>query len=105
MHHAGAAQLDPARVLADTTTRAATLEAAEIELGARLSERKVGRPETSPGIRSEHTAQKLRYRAFQVRHRDAAVHTQSFNLKKHWIVSRIRVSRRKTRPGAIMRTG
>src|SRR6185312_6257370 len=31
-----------------------------------------------------------RYRAFQVRHRDAAVHTQSFNLKKHWIVSRIR---------------
>src|SRR5262249_55271551 len=90
MHHPRTAQLDPARVFTNATTRAFAFEATEIELRARLSERKVRRPEARDRVRPEHSSQKLRDRTFQMRHRDAAVNAQSFNLEEHRIVRRIR---------------
>ena len=86
MHHAGTAQLDPARVLTDATTTSLALEATEIKLGARLRKRKVGWAKARDRVRPEHSPQKLSHRAFQVRHRDAAVDAQSFDLKEHRIV-------------------
>src|SRR5687768_7391601 len=45
VHHAGAAQLYPARALAQAAARAPALEAGVVGLHARLGEREVGRAE------------------------------------------------------------
>src|SRR6185369_2045783 len=86
MHHAGTAQLNPARVLTNATTTSLALEATEIKLGARLRERKVRRSKARDRVRSKHSSQKLSHRALQVRHRDTAIDAQSFDLKEHRIV-------------------
>src|SRR5215213_3164721 len=56
MHHSGTAQLDPTRVLANSTTTSLALEATEIKLGARLSERKVRRSKARNSVRSKHSS-------------------------------------------------
>src|SRR5262245_53439421 len=86
MHHAGAAQLDPARPLADAAAAAATSKAAVIDLGARLSEWEIGRPETRLRLGAEQAVDKLSQSALQVRHGDSSIHAQSFDLIEHWIV-------------------
>src|SRR5690349_711218 len=90
MHHPGTAELDPTRVLTNPAASALALEATEIKLRARLGERKVRRSKACHRFRPEHPLQKLRDRALQMRHRDAAVDAQSFNLEEHRIVRRIR---------------
>src|SRR5689334_13242148 len=86
MHHPRPAQLDPARVFTNPATRTFAFEATEIELSARLGERKVRWPEARDRVSPEHASQKLRDRSFQMRHRDAAVNAQTFNLEEHRIV-------------------
>src|SRR6185503_10045512 len=86
VHHSRTAQLDPARVLTNTTTASLAFEATEIKFSTRLGEREVRRPKARDRVRPEHPPQKLSHCAFQVRHRDAAIDTQSFDLEKHRIV-------------------
>src|SRR5215813_2864633 len=89
MHRARAAQFNPAGVLADPTTRTATLEAAEINLGARLSEREIRRTKTNLSSGPKHQAQEFGDRTFQMRHRNSAIHAQTFDLVEHGIVCRV----------------
>src|SRR6185369_9160211 len=69
--------------------RTLAFETAKIKLRARLGERKVRRSKARDRVRPKHSPQKLRDRAFQVCHRDAAIDTQSFHLEEHRIVRRI----------------
>src|SRR5215213_2205439 len=86
MHHSGTAQLDPARVFTNATASALAFETTEIKLRARLGERKVRRAKARHSVWPKHPSQKLRDRALQVRHRDAAIDTQAFDLEEHRIV-------------------
>src|SRR5215210_7002492 len=68
VHHAGAAQLDPAGALAESAARAAALEAGVVGLHARLGEREVGGAEARPRLGAEEAADELGERALQVSH-------------------------------------
>src|SRR5438045_756033 len=65
VHHAGAAQLDPTRPLAQAAARAPALEAGVVGLHARLREREVGGPEARARARAEEAADELRERALE----------------------------------------
>src|SRR5262249_27430388 len=83
-------QLDPTRVLTNTTAAALAFEATEIKLSARLSERKVRWAETRHRVGTKQAPQKLCNRSLQVCQGYASVDTQTFNLEEHRVVSRIR---------------
>src|ERR1043165_9521082 len=89
MHHAGATQLDPAGVFANSAPAALALKATEIKLSTRLCKRKVRWAKPCYLLRPEHPAKKLSYCSLQMRHGNAAIDAQTFNLKKHRIVRRI----------------
>src|ERR1051325_1243916 len=89
MHHPGTTQFDPAGILADATTAAPAFEATEIKLRTRLREWEIRRPKTRHRVSAKHAPQKLRDRSLQVRHRDAAVDTETLDLKEHRVVRRI----------------
>src|SRR6185369_5256298 len=90
MHHAATTQLDPTGVFADATAAALAFEATEIKLSTRFGEREIRWSKTRDRVGAKHLPEQFTDRAFQVRHRDAAVDTQSFDLKEHRIVRRIR---------------
>src|SRR5688572_8807875 len=87
--HARSSQLNPTRVLADPATTPLALETTEIKLGARLSEREIRRSKARDSVGTKHPSQKLADSPLQMSHCDASIHTQAFNLVKHWIVGRI----------------
>ena len=105
MNHSRATQLYPTGILTNPAPGPFAFETTEIKLRARLREWKVRRTKACDRVSPEHAAQELRDGTLQVSHRNATVDTQSFNLEEHRIVSRVGVSRLKTRPGAIILTG
>src|SRR3954451_10509608 len=71
--HAGAAHLDPARVLADRTARTAAVEARDVRLHRRLREWEVVRTEADVAIGAVELPHHVEQRSLQVGHRDALV--------------------------------
>src|SRR5262245_25971824 len=89
MHHAGSTQLDPAAPFTDATTLAAAIETTIIDFSAWFGEWKVRRPKARLRCRTEEAVHKFGQRALQMRHRDAAIDAQPFDLIEHWIVCRV----------------
>src|SRR4051812_11131350 len=94
--HAAATPLDPAFGRADATgpatwlgRRAAALEALQVELGGRLGEGEVRRPQPGPHPLAEHRSGEVVERAAQVRHRDALVDAQPLDLAEHRRMRRV----------------
>src|SRR5437588_2840950 len=77
-------------MLARAAARAVTFEATVINLRARLREREVRRAKARARLRSDQAMNHLGERPLQVRHSDAAINAQTFNLIEHWIVRCIR---------------
>ena len=89
MHHAGPAQLDPARPFADSTAFAAATKATVINFGARLGKGKVRWTKPRFCFGTEQSMNKFGERPFQVRHGNSAIHAETFDLIKHRIVRRV----------------
>src|SRR5205085_7909785 len=89
MNHARSAKFDPSRAFADATACASAIEATVIDFSARLSEGKVRGTKARLCLGPEQAMNKLRQRAFQMRHRNSAIDAQAFHLKEHGIVRRI----------------
>lgn len=89
MDHSRAAELYPASAFAWTAaltvdlTGSVTAKAREIELGRRLGEREVRRPKSRDSVGAIHPFEPLGNCPFQMRHRDAFVDTEAFQLVKH----------------------
>src|SRR5690606_29306906 len=92
MHHAAAQHFQPAGVLADAAALAAADHAADVDLGRRLREREIGRPEPHVQVALEEVAQELRQDALEVGEAHALVHQQAFHLVEHRRVGQVRVA-------------
>src|SRR3954454_10774333 len=86
---AGAAHLDPARVLARRASVAAADEARHVELDRRLGEREKTRPHAHLARLAEQRAEELQHRPLQVGERDAAVDGQALDLQEDRRVGRV----------------
>ena len=89
MDHAGAHDLDPPRVLADSASSGRAEDAFDIHLGSRLDEGEVAGPKPDPEVTGEQLSQKDLQGALKVSEGDPLVHDQSFHLVKHGAVSRV----------------
>jgi len=99
-------QLDPAGPFADAAAFPATVKATVINLRAWFGEGKERRPKASARLGAEQAMNELRQRSFQMRHRYPAIDARALQPERTLdCVSDQEWSRRKTRPGAIMRTG
>src|SRR4051794_36484203 len=85
--HAAATPLDPAlgradaaRLAARLRGRATALKALQVELGGRLGEGEVRRPQPGPHALAEHGRREVVEGAAQVRHRDALVDDKTLDL-------------------------
>src|SRR4051794_2136493 len=90
VHHAAAAPLDPALGRADAAGLpagfgggATALEALQVHLGGGLREGEVRRPEPGAHALAEHRHGEVVEGAAQVRHGDALVHDETFDLAEH----------------------
>ena len=91
VHHAAAAQLDPAGLLAHRTAGAVALPAAEIDFRARLRIREEARTETHAHVRREHLARERQQRAFQIGQRQAFADGQPLDLSEGRRVRQVQV--------------
>jgi ABC-type multidrug transport system fused ATPase/permease subunit len=87
--HPAAEHLEPAGALADAAALVEARlgveaeDAADVELGARLDERKVARPEAHGRPRAVEPLGERREHALEVRERDALVHEEALDLVEH----------------------
>src|SRR5437763_11329270 len=89
VNHPRPAQFYPARPFAETTARAAALEAGVVGLHARLGERKIRGAEARARRGAEQTPDELGERALQVSHVRAALDEQALQLEEHRVVRRV----------------
>ncbi len=85
MNHPGAENFGPSALLAHAASRASAEQAADVEFGAGLSERKEARAETHRDLRPVKGAREFAQHALQMRHRDppGAVDHEAFDLPEH----------------------
>src|SRR5262245_13450188 len=82
VHHAAAAELDPARFLAHRAACAVALPAAEIDLGARLRIREKTRAKAHADARRKHLARERQERPLQVSEGDSLSDGQTLDLSE-----------------------
>ena len=80
VNHAGTHNLQPAGALADIAALAAADVAADVHLGARLGEGKIGGTHPDLGVRSEHLAHEDQDGLLEVGERYVPVHVKAFHL-------------------------
>src|SRR6185312_8946539 len=91
MHHAAAAELDPAGLLAHRAAAAVALPAAQVDLRARLGVREEARTEPHPRRRREHLLREREQRAFEIRERESLADREPFNLSESGGVRQVEV--------------
>src|SRR5262245_54861338 len=91
MHHAAAAQLDPARFLAHRAAGAVALPAAQIDLRARLRVRKKARTEPYANGWREHLAREREQRPLEIGQRQSFTHSEPFDLTERRRVRQIEI--------------
>src|SRR4030095_10178857 len=80
IHLAGAAHLDPARVLADRAALAVTEVAGDVEFDRRLGEREKARAHANLSLAAEDGGRERLHRPAEVGQRDVAIDRERFHL-------------------------
>ena len=83
MHHARTEDLQPARALADAAALAVAHDARDVNLRARLGERKKARTEAHASLFIKNLTQKVFERSLEVRETNALVDDKTLDLREH----------------------
>ena len=92
VHHAAAEDLEPAGLLADAAAGAVAEHALDVDLGRRLGEREVRRPEAQAARLLEELLGEAGEHALEVREADVLVEHEALDLVEHRRVRHVRVA-------------